>query len=33
LVLPGIGEVWLAWSDAGLLMLSLPGQSPEEVAA
>jgi O-6-methylguanine DNA methyltransferase len=33
LVLPRIGEVWLAWSERGLLMLALPGQSPEEMAA
>ena len=26
--MPGIGEVWLAWSEQGLLMLALPGQPP-----
>src|SRR5262245_60411895 len=25
LVLPGIGELWLAWGDKGLVMLALPG--------
>src|SRR5690606_4515071 len=33
IVLPGIGEVWLAWSARGLLMLSLPGQAPGEAEA
>jgi O-6-methylguanine DNA methyltransferase len=33
LLLPGIGEVWLAWSARGLLMLSLPGRAPGEVEA
>jgi O-6-methylguanine DNA methyltransferase len=33
LSLPGIGEVWLAWSAKGLLMLSLPGRVPGEVEA
>ncbi len=33
LVLPNIGEVWLAWSARGLLMLSLPEQAPGEVEA
>jgi O-6-methylguanine DNA methyltransferase len=32
-MLPGIGEVWLAWSAHGLLMLSLPGRAPGEVEA
>lgn len=30
--LPGIGEVWLAWSSTGLLMLALPQTSAGEVA-
>jgi methylated-DNA-[protein]-cysteine S-methyltransferase len=33
LLLPGIGEIWLAWSAQGLLMLSLPGRLPGEVEA
>ena len=32
-MLPGIGEVWLAWSARGLLMLSLPDRAPGEVEA
>jgi O-6-methylguanine DNA methyltransferase len=30
---PGIGELWLAWSADGLLVLSLPGRQPGEVEA
>ncbi|MFT3921089.1 MAG: methylated-DNA--[protein]-cysteine S-methyltransferase [Myxococcales bacterium] len=33
LVLPGLGELWLAWSAKGLLMLSLPGRMPGEIEA
>jgi O-6-methylguanine DNA methyltransferase len=32
-LLPGIGEVWLAWSAQGLLMLSLPSSAPGETEA
>jgi O-6-methylguanine DNA methyltransferase len=32
LELPGIGELWLAWGEKGLLMLALPDTSPGEVA-
>lgn len=31
--LPGIGEVRLAWSERGLLMLELPGTPPDALAA
>jgi methylated-DNA-[protein]-cysteine S-methyltransferase len=33
LTLPGIGELWLVWSDTGLVMLSLPGRAPDEIEA
>lgn len=33
LELPGIGEVRLAWSATGLLMLALPGTPPDEIGA
>jgi O-6-methylguanine DNA methyltransferase len=33
LALPGIGEVWLAWSAKGLLMLALPDRAPGEIEA
>jgi O-6-methylguanine DNA methyltransferase len=33
LSLPGIGEIWLAWSAKGLLLLSLPEREPGEVEA
>jgi O-6-methylguanine DNA methyltransferase len=33
LSLPGIGEIALVWSERGLLMLSLPSRSLEELAA
>src|SRR5687768_14498613 len=33
LLLPGIGEIALVWSERGLLMLSLPSRSREELAA
>lgn len=33
LALPGIGEITLVWSQRGLLMLSLPSRSLEEIAA
>jgi O-6-methylguanine DNA methyltransferase len=31
LTLPGIGDLWLVWSDEGLVMLSLPHRAPGEV--
>ena len=33
LALPGIGELWLVWSELGLVMLSLPDRAPGEVEA
>ena len=32
LELPGLGEMWLAWSASGLLMLALPETTPGEIA-
>ena len=33
LALPGIGELWLVWSEQGLVMLSLPDRAPGEIEA
>jgi methylated-DNA-[protein]-cysteine S-methyltransferase len=33
LALPGIGELWLVWSEQGLVMLSLPDHAPGEIEA
>src|SRR3712207_2795166 len=31
--LPGVGALWLVWSETGLVTLSLPGRAPGEVEA
>jgi methylated-DNA-[protein]-cysteine S-methyltransferase len=33
LALPGIGDLWLVWSELGLVMLSLPNHVPGEIEA
>lgn len=33
LFLPGVGDVWLVWSDEGLVVLALPSRAPGEVEA
>jgi len=33
LSLPGIGEIWLVWSELGLVVLGLPGHTPDAIEA
>lgn len=33
LSLPGIGETWLVWSELGLVVLALPGHTPDTLEA